>query len=100
MGISAKTRAWLWATAVFSAVLAVASATPIWSVWYFNEWEGLGYRGTLWNAFVQFRKNFETVDPHRSLVELYYVDLVQAASLVIVAGFFRIASYRILVKSL
>jgi hypothetical protein len=64
--------------ALAGAVLAflIASALPVWSVWYFNEWEGVGYGGTFWSAQARFVRNARDPDLAGRLLDLYGADLV------------------------
>lgn len=40
-----------------SVTLLVASLLPIWTLWYENPWEGVGYPVTLWTLVWELWKN-------------------------------------------
>ena len=50
-----------WARRVWAAVIAgvltffIGSLLPMWTVWYVNSWEGVGYAHTLWGMVAAWR---------------------------------------------
>jgi hypothetical protein len=59
--------------------LLIASVLPVWTVWYFNEWEGLAVRGTLWSALAQLPGTVQrprTIREVLDVVSLYESDLI------------------------
>lgn len=47
------------------AVFAAGAALPIWSAWYFSDWEGNGYQGPLWTAVGQMPATWRAVGPNK-----------------------------------
>jgi hypothetical protein len=76
-----------------SLPLALASFLPIWVVWSFNAREGVGRKGSLWNALAQLPNNIEGVR-RPDLLSLHESNLVQAAFIVLCGTFIGLLGAR------
>jgi len=74
------------------AVLTIGACLPIWTVWYLNDWEGLGEAGPVWRAAAQVSNNLRFGD-YSELARLHETNLLTAVVLYLLAWIIGLAVF-------
>jgi hypothetical protein len=80
-----QSRKVIWGACAAAGVLLVGSLLPVWTTWYLNSWEGVGYPTTLWHAVAQVPANVLEVRSISAFWDVHMGNLIQWAVLQAVA---------------
>ena len=71
-----------------ASVLFVSSFLPVWTVWYFNPWEGVGDHHSLWQVVWEIaRAQYKGTDPNFPVtVTGDAIDLLKAGTALCIGG--------------
>ena len=75
MPVSLKFKAHCVAFCLPGVILILGSVLPIWTQWSINDWEGVGYRGTLWQTIAWLPSNMRHCE-FMELLELHSPNIV------------------------